>query len=344
VRRWASERPRPVPAGFYSAELLKTFAAGEHEAFVAAGGRPLRPRLARSLALADIRPGLSVADIGCGRGEAAAHAARRGARVVAVDYSLQGLVVTRDTVSAVTCRDAERRNVEQGDGEGRNVDRGDVEHGCFERPDVELGDGEGTDATRGARGGGWAHVVAADASALPLAPRSVDRVLLLDVIEHLYDWQLTLVLAEVRRILAPGGYVVMHTLPNRWALAVAYPILRLWSGRLPPEARSSYERAVHVNEQDPWRLRRSLHKAGFASRVWVEEWTTRHAACARGRLFPDPARSAGYPVLRSPGVRRMARLAMRTPARNLVGNDIFALAWRPIDAGPPVDRRFQPVR
>ena len=283
-----------MPAGLYSAQLLAHFAAGAHEAYLAAGGRSMRPRLARALALADLRPGLEVVDVGCGRGEAAAHAARRGARVTALDFSAGALGLTRRTARLV-----------------------------------------GSPAGRGRLA-----LVAAGAAALPLADGSADRVLLLDVAEHLQPWQLEAALAEVARILRPGGYVVIHTLPNRWALAVAYPLLRAAVPALPREARSAYERAVHVNEQDPLSLRRALSAAGLVSRVWVEEWTTRHAAWGAGRAFPDAARRAGYPTLARPRWRRWAAAIMRTPARWVVANDLFALAWLPGGEPPAASGRF----
>ncbi len=294
----AADRPAGVPAQLYSAALLETFAAGEHAAFLAAGGRPLRPRLARSLALADLRPGLVVVDVGCGRGEAAVHAARRGAEVVAVDYSPGSLALTRAT-RAVLASDNARRRLD---------------------------------------------LVAAAATALPVADRVADRVLLLDVVEHLYPGQLAAALAEVRRILAPSGYVIIHTLPNRWALAGAYPALRLLAPGLPSDARSAYERAVHVNEQDPVRLRRALHVAGFEARVWVEEWTTRHAVRGRGRSYPDAQRARGYPLLARPLARRLARRLMATPARWWLGNDLFALAWVDAGAEPARGGRFRRLR
>jgi SAM-dependent methyltransferase len=301
VPRWSRRptRPAPLPASLYRAEVLSAFAGGEHEAFVAAGGRPLRPRLARALALADLRPGLAVVDIGCGRGEAALHCARRGACVTAVDFSPFGLALSRRTANLA-------------------------------RPPVRL------DLRP--------RFVAADATGLPLSDASADRVLLLDVVEHLHPWQLGAALAEVRRILRADGYVVIHTLPNRWALAAVYPVLRLWRPGLPMDGRSAYERVVHVNEQDPRRLRRALAAAGLAERVWVEEWTSRHARAGSGRRYPDALRSRGYPVLAHPMVRRLARVAMATPLGPLVGNDLFALAWHPGAASPPVGGRFQPVR
>lgn len=178
---------------------------------------------------------------------------------------------------------------------------------------------------------------AADATALPLADGCADRVLLLDVIEHLSPEDVAATLAEARRILSPGGYVVIHTLPNRWSLAVGYRVLRLLARDVPRDPRSGYERLVHVNEQDPWRLKRSLTAAGLASRVWVEEWSTSHAAAAGGSRFADRARAEGYPVLRRRWVRTVAGLTMRGPARWLVANDIFAVAW-PSGSRPSLTR------
>ena len=73
-----------------------------------------------------------------------------------------------------------------------------------------------------------------------------------------------------------------------------------------------------------------MQDAGFESRVWVEEWTTRHARRGAGRAYPDRARRRAYGALDRPMCRMGSRWLMRSPARNLVGNDIFALA-RPID-------------
>jgi ubiquinone/menaquinone biosynthesis C-methylase UbiE len=178
-------------------------------------------------------------------------------------------------------------------------------------------------------------LLAADAGRLPVRDGSADRVLLLDIVEHLHAWQLRRAFRETRRILAPDGYVVVHTLPNRWALEWAYPLLRLASLSLPAQPRSPYERAVHVNEQDPLSLSRALRQAGFASSVWVEEWTTAHATVGAGRTYYDSVRSSAYPLLRRQWLRRAIGAIMATPAGWIAGNDIFAIAWPRGEREPP---------
>jgi len=277
-------RPAPVPAELYSEELLLAFTGGDYDEFLRTRGAGLRPRLVRSLALARPGPGVRVLDLGCGRGEASFHAAARGARVLAVDYSADCLALTARTLalapSAVRAR-------------------------------VEL--------------------VRADATALPLPDRSVDRALMLDVVEHLHPWQLALALREVRRVLRPDGWLVVHTVPNRWALAYGYPLLRLVRPGLPANPRTAYERQVHVNEQDIVGLRRLLRACGFRARLWLENLTVEQAAW-RARfddgaaLGADDVRGGAYPLLRRPLARRLVRLAMRTPLCALTANDLFAVA------------------
>lgn len=56
-------------------------------------------------------------------------------------------------------------------------------------------------------GAGSGAVVAGDMTALPLAPQSVDAVIVLDALHHVS--RLSEVLAEVRRVLAPGGLFLL---------------------------------------------------------------------------------------------------------------------------------------
>ena len=170
----------------------------------------------------------------------------------------------------------------------------------------------------------------ADATELPFRGQVFDRVLMLDIVEHLYDWQIGHALGEAYRVLRPEGYVVLHTLPNRWALEYGYPLFRLFLDlrrRLPGTPRSDVERSVHINEQDLLGLKRSLATAGFTVKVWLENLTLEQATWQNGRRFGDVRREA-YPILRHPAVRAVVSLLMHTPLRFIIANDIYAIAWR----------------
>jgi ubiquinone/menaquinone biosynthesis C-methylase UbiE len=117
-----------------------------------------------------------------------------------------------------------------------------------------------------------ASLAQADAKILPFRSEFFDRALLFDVVEHLHPWELAQAYAEVRRVLKTGGMIVIHTAPNRWYDAYAYPMVRLVRSlggdgeRYPANPRALNVAAnvdVHVNEQDMLGLRRGLARAGF---------------------------------------------------------------------------------
>ena len=296
-REEANERKKPpVPAETYSEDLVLMFCGyKEYQDFIASQGWRLRPRMARSVALADLSPGMRVLDIGCGRGEIVLHAARRGAEVVGIDYSPACLRLTRQTLRLAP-REAR------------------IALGC------------------------------ADATALPFADGAFDRIFLLDIVEHLHDWQLRLVLREAYRLLSKEGYLILHTLPNRWALQYGYPLLRLFVPGLPANPRAEHELEVHVNEQDLIGLKRRLDEAGFASEVWLENLTLDQAAWqGEGRRFSD-IRAKAYPLLRRPLLRAATAVLMHTPLRFIIANDIYAIAWRPDGRRPRILGQGPPSR
>jgi cyclopropane fatty-acyl-phospholipid synthase-like methyltransferase len=120
----------------------------------------------------------------------------------------------------------------------------------------------------------------ADAKHLPFASDSFDRVLMFDVVEHLHPWELDACLREVWRALKPSGQIVVHTAPNRWYDAYAYPVVRtlrtvMGQGEKYPKNPRALNVAinteVHVNEQDILRMRRTLVRANFNDvRVWLD--------------------------------------------------------------------------
>jgi ubiquinone/menaquinone biosynthesis C-methylase UbiE len=123
-------------------------------------------------------------------------------------------------------------------------------------------------------------VARSDAKALPFADDSFDRVLMFDVVEHLHPWELDVCLNEVHRVLKPSGQIIVHTAPNRWYDAYAYPWVRrvrtlLGEGqKYPKNPRAlnvEVNTEVHVNEQDLLRMRRYLQRARFRNvKVWLD--------------------------------------------------------------------------
>jgi 2-polyprenyl-3-methyl-5-hydroxy-6-metoxy-1,4-benzoquinol methylase len=160
------------------------------------------------------------------------------------------------------------------------------------------------------------HYQRADARQLPFQSGTFDVALMLDIVEHLYPAELAQALADVHRVLKPGGILIVHTMPNLWYYRFGYPLFR-WVQRLrgkdlprDPRARWQFVSAVHVNEQTPLTLRRALKEAGFTARVWLQ-----------------PTQS--YSAERSALVRGVMRfLATTYPFRWVFCDDIFALATK----------------
>ncbi|MGC9397669.1 MAG: class I SAM-dependent methyltransferase [Anaerolineae bacterium] len=122
-------------------------------------------------------------------------------------------------------------------------------------------------------------VYQANARQLPFVQARFDRVLMLDIVEHLYPLELHEALSEAYRVLKPGGRIVVHTAPNVWYDRYAYPVVR-WVRHLmgqgekyPRNPRAFLVPAnvhVHVNEQSLWSLRRNLRRVGFRQvKVWL---------------------------------------------------------------------------
>ncbi len=168
-----------------------------------------------------------------------------------------------------------------------------------------------------------ADVVQGGVERLPWPNGHFDRVLCGDVIEHLDPGQADAALREFRRVLAPGGRLLVHTAPNRlfrtltWP--VARPLLRL-AGHGATANRLDWwlteAERFHVNEQTLHGLRRAVRRAGFGE---VRAW-----------LAADVVREQGGHHLTqgldgSPLVRLAGRVAAARPARLLLSNDLYAV-------------------
>jgi SAM-dependent methyltransferase len=157
-----------------------------------------------------------------------------------------------------------------------------------------------------------AAFVRCDVKAIPLRRASFDVAFMLDVVEHLHPWELDIALRNVRDLLAAGGCLCIHTMPNRNYYRWVYPVLRrvarvVQRKHVAPDPRSAYEYEMHVNEQTPGTLRRALEQAGYTARLWVDGF----------EKWPLEDGPLDYAV-------RVA--AKRPPLRRLAAFHVFAIA------------------
>ena len=146
----------------------------------------------------------------------------------------------------------------------------------------------------GAGGEVRADVARMDATRVALRAETFDLALMLDFVEHVHQPELEAAFEELRRVLKPGGRLIIHTSPNRVFEDVVYRHyvrnvhravlgaarrvglrgrffneLVLPTGPLPPH--NEYERELHVNPQSSATLRRSLQRHGFRIRR-IDHW------------------------------------------------------------------------
>jgi ubiquinone/menaquinone biosynthesis C-methylase UbiE len=169
-----------------------------------------------------------------------------------------------------------------------------------------------------------ADIRVGDVTALPWPDDSFDRIQFSDVIEHLDPPQTVPALAEFRRVLKPGGYLLVHTAPNRLFMNVGWPVVRpmlraIGKGKVAHRVDEWFGIAeeYHVNEQSVFTMRRALREAGFEQmEVWID---------------PDVLRSGQYHLLNGfdgPLIRVAQRVAALRPVRTFLGNDVFGLAHK----------------
>lgn len=160
------------------------------------------------------------------------------------------------------------------------------------------------------------EIIEADVRRVPLGDEIADLVTLIDVVEHLTPAELFRALAEARRLLRPGGRVIVHTMPNRTVYRWTYRAQRLLRGgrrrSWPADPRNEWEHRMHVNEQSVSSLRRVLWRVGFA------DLEVRTGEMVYAGFVPDERAHGLY-----------WRLAARRPTRRLGVFDVWALGVRP---------------
>ncbi|MCB8983243.1 MAG: class I SAM-dependent methyltransferase [Ardenticatenaceae bacterium] len=229
---------KSLPSTLYTEEYFLTACEG-YDVFIESEGVQLSRRLKDSFAMAEVTADMRILDVGCGRGEILRHCMEMGIEAYGIDYADAATGMSQDVI------DAERTKMAEA----------------------------GQDPARVKAG-----VCRSDAKYLPFPSGYFDRVLMFDVVEHLYPWELHAAMLEVRRVLKDDGRFIIHTAPNRWYDKYAYPWVRrvrtlLGEGnKYPkdPRAITAVNLDVHVNEQDMRSMKKALNAAGFKAKVWLD--------------------------------------------------------------------------
>jgi SAM-dependent methyltransferase len=240
----AEQQGQPsVCSAKYDEAYFLTACEGYQE-FLDSEGVHLSRRLSQAFEVAGVTPGMRILDVGCGRGEILLRCAMLGVDAFGIDFAQTAVSLSRQLAEGSKNGITPVRQPQDGNESGNKI-----------------------------------GVYQADAKCLPFPSGHFDRVLMFDVVEHLYPWELHKALLEVHRVLAPTGHLIIHTAPNRWYDQFAYPIVRIVRRlmgqgkdypRDPRALNVEINTEVHVNEQDILSLRRNLKNAGFRGRIWLD--------------------------------------------------------------------------
>jgi len=228
-------RPAPmVSPDTYADEYYLTDAEGKEE-YLETGGREFSPRLSRTWALADIRPGMKVLDLGHGRGEIVYHCALNGAKVTGVDYSDSANKLTRNILKNLPrqCR----RNASLIHADIRELIFPENYYDRIFLLDI---------------------VEHLSHTELALVLRGVRRAL--------KKGGKCIIHTMPNRLYWDVGYRYYM----KWIDAL---IKFLMKGKpiIQQEGRNHYSLAVHINEQTIWSMKRVLRKHGLKGKVWLED-------------------------------------------------------------------------
>jgi SAM-dependent methyltransferase len=118
-----------------------------------------------------------------------------------------------------------------------------------------------------------------DAKDLEFEDSTFDVIVMLDIIEHLHDWELKKCLMGVKRVLKTGGMLIVHTSPNHLMMQPVRAVAKVFNVTL----KSS---EFHVNEQSYFSMRKNFLSdfSGFI-RLKKDRNYWRNQMDARGALL-----------------------------------------------------------
>ncbi len=226
------KQKEPVSSSLYTEEYFRTACEG-FDVFNTSEGEQLSRRLSSAFALAEVKPGMAVLDVGCGRGEILRHAAQLGADAYGIDYAPVAVEMSRRVVDPLDGVAPGKTGVYLADAKMLPFPTASFDRVLMFDVVEHLHPWE-----------------------LDQALKEVRRVLKPDgrFIVHTapniwYDHYAYPVVRTVRRLMGRS--------------VDQYP-------KNPREFLVSVNEHVHVNEQSMWSMNKTLRDAGFQGKVWLE--------------------------------------------------------------------------
>ena len=225
------EAQKPLPSTLYTEEYFRTACEGYDE-FNASEGEQLSRRLASAFSLAEVKPGMKILDVGCGRGEILRHAAQLGADCYGIDYAEVAVNMSRHVIAPMNGITPGKVGVAQADAK------------TLPFPDSAFDRVLMFDVVE--------HLHPWELHEAMLEVRRVlkpeGRFIIHTAPNVWYDRYAYPVVRTVRTLMGQGA---------------RYP-------KDPRQFLVDVNQHVHVNEQSMWSMNHALHEAGFSGKVWLE--------------------------------------------------------------------------
>ena len=222
---------QPLPSTLYTEEYFLTACEGYDE-FNASEGEQLSRRLSAAFELAAVSPGMTILDVGCGRGEILRHCARLGADAYGIDYAAVAVKMSQNVIQGINGVVPGKTAVMQADAKKLPFPDGAFDRVLMFDVVEHLHPWELHEAMLEVR-----RVMKPDG-----------RFIIHTAPNVWYDRYAYPVVRAVRTLLGEGEKYPKD--PRQFGVAV--------------------NQHVHVNEQSMWSMGQALKDAGFSGKVWLD--------------------------------------------------------------------------
>ncbi|MDD5005791.1 MAG: class I SAM-dependent methyltransferase [Candidatus Omnitrophica bacterium] len=109
------------------------------------------------------------------------------------------------------------------------------------------------------------YLIQKDLKEIDFKDNMFDVIFMLDVFEHLYTWELEIIIPKIRKMLKPNGVLIIHTYPTKWLINTIHFIMGILGVK-------SSSKHLHPNVQTAISMKRLLIPVfGSSAKIWYEK-------------------------------------------------------------------------